>query len=339
MWLPWKRAAQPDNTSLQSLMRRLSDLENLIKDSAGGYRAALGSLERHVPPLAGPVRDRFRKELRSLTKTIGTAVQSRHWDELSKNFDASVKQYCRDLEGAVRSHEDEAKQVMAMMAVLAESMAARERTYSVRFRDIAKKTRMLVTTQDIAVIRQRLSEEMTQLEKYVDDLERDTAQAVERLNYDVRQTRERHDSTWDGLPEDPITELPGKAMGAGVLEAFLRLKTRFGAGLFTIQAFAEIERQHGSKASIEILQQFVSRLKSSFREPDFICRWGRSQFLLISEDNLAQLTTRASNVARLLTGSYRVSAGASVELACDFNIVERIGDRDASELLARLEAA
>jgi GGDEF domain-containing protein len=250
-----------------------------------------------------------------------------------------VKRYHRDLEVCVRRHEDEAKQVMAMIAVLAESMAARERSYSVRFRDIAKKTRLLVTTQDIGLIRKRLTEEMTQLEKYVEDLERDTHQAVARVNYDVRATQERQDNSWDSMPVDPVTELPGRAMGAGVMEAFLRLRGRFGVGLVRIQGFEEIGQRYGGPAGVEVLRQIGPRLKGAFRDPDFVCRWGQSQFLLISEGALPQLTTRATTVARLLSSSYAVRGGAKIDVQCDFNVVERVGEHSAEQLLDRLEAA
>lgn len=339
MWFPWKNRPPADATSLQSLMRRFSDLELLLKGSLAAYRNVLGCMERHVPAVGGPIRDRFRKDLRALVKATGTVTEPAHWDEVSRNLEGTVKRYQRDLEACVRRHEDEAKQVLAMMAVLAESMAARERNYSVRFRDIAKKTRLLVTTQDISLIRQRLSEEMTQLEKYVEDLERDTHQAVARINYDVRTTQERQDSSWDAMPVDPVTDIPGKAMGVGMLEASLRLRNRFGVGIFRILGFDEIERQQGGPVAVEILRQFGPRLQAAFREPDFLCRWGQAEFLLISEETLAQLTARATNVARLLSAAYPVRSGAAIDVRCDFNVVERVGEQSTEQLLCRLEAA
>jgi len=334
-----KSALDADGTSLQSVMRRFSALESSQKGSLAAYRTALGCLERNAPAIATPIRDSFRKELRALATAVGIIPEQREWDELSKNLEGSVKRYSKDLEAFVRTHENDAKQVLAMMSVLAESMAARESSYSVRFRDIAKKTRLLVTTQDIAVIRQRLSEEMTQLEKYAEDMDRDTHQAVARLKEDVRTTRERNDSAWDSAPLDPVTGLPGKAMGAGGLETFMGLQNRFGSVMFTIAGFDEIERKHGAKVGVELLGQFAMRLRNAFHTPEFLCRWGQARFLLLSPDDLVRLTTRATNLAHLLSTPYSTGSEVSITVFCHFNVVERRRDETGEQLIARLENA
>ena len=110
--------------------------------------------------------------------------------EVSQQVDRTLGIYNKEIESDLNLQTREAKQVMAIVAVMAESMADREKQYNVRFRGIGKKLRVLTTSNDLAEIRRKLEAEVTQLEKYVDDMARDTESAVSRVQMELRPRRD-----------------------------------------------------------------------------------------------------------------------------------------------------
>jgi GGDEF domain-containing protein len=109
--------------------------------------------------------------------------------------------------------------------------------------------------------------------------------------------------------------------------------------MFTIAGFDVIERKHGVKMGVEVLGQFALRLRNAFHTPEFLCRWGQAQFLLLSPDDLVRLTTRATNLAHLLSTPYSTASGVSITLRCQYSVVERRRDETGEQLIARLENA
>jgi GGDEF domain-containing protein len=326
------------NDSLHRFMNQIDDLETRFSEALASYKAALDSLAEHAPAALKALLEDFRKELRKLRTGLGSTPNGAALTDVRKDLDGALKAYGRAVEQHTRRHEEEAKQVMAMLAVMAESIAGQEKQYNVRFRGIAKKLRLLITSQDLSEIRQKLSAEVSQLEKYVEDMSRDTQAALERVQTELATVRRRPEAAdrWANLAVDPVTSLPGRAQGQVAIDTRMRSHTRFCVGRFVVLGFANIRERHGREPSDGVAQAFASRLRAQFREQDIICRWDEDEFVVIVDCQLPELAGRVTEIERALSGLYD---GVGIAASCAGGAIEPFRGESSAQMLDRLRQA
>ena len=131
-----------------------------------------------LPPNAQKeIRDRLKKHRDEFGPLLPKPVLA----SLRKNFDDIMKSYSDKVQRQIKVNEQQTRESMASLAVMAEVIAAREETYKVRFNGIAKKVRALASEPDMGVIQQRLEAELQQLEQYAHEEEQDRRVFVNRV--------------------------------------------------------------------------------------------------------------------------------------------------------------
>ena len=131
-----------------------------------------------LPPGAQKeIRDRLKKHRDEFGPLLPKPVLA----SLRKNFDDIMKSYSEKVQRQIKLSEQQTRESMASLAVMAEVIAAREETYQVRFNGLAKKVRVLASEPDMGVIREKLVAELQQLEQYAQEEEQDRRAFVSRV--------------------------------------------------------------------------------------------------------------------------------------------------------------
>jgi hemoglobin-like flavoprotein len=101
---------------------------------------------------------------------------------LRKDLDKLLQSYRDEFDSCLSGREQQTRESMAALAVLAELMSDREPAYRPRFRGISKKLLRLAATPDMETIHQTLLAEIRQLSRYADEAEGANQLAVGRVN-------------------------------------------------------------------------------------------------------------------------------------------------------------
>lgn len=149
---------------------RADGTESLLRESLNSYLAGFDSVARHLPETPGELFGPYRKRLQALRTKLGPHPTPETMRELQAEFDEIAREIGKNLDSHLRSLERDAKDVIALTASMAASLAKCDPHHAVRLEGIARKLRLLTTRTNLSTIRCRLADEVTQLHYYLEDL-------------------------------------------------------------------------------------------------------------------------------------------------------------------------
>lgn len=338
---------QESELSLHGEMYRLDIVEELLRDAVRGYQTLIDLIVAHVPKAARDIGIEHKKKLKQIRNLLDSTPSKPLIGEVRLQLERTIASFTRELDLQLDQQEKETKQVIAIIAVMAESMAGREKQYNVRFRGIGKKLRVLTTSNDIAEIRRKLEAEVIQLEKYVEEMARDTDLAVSRVQMELHQARKEPAVVAKQSPEDEtgnaaanITKaalLAGRRETEQSIEARHRLDRRFCAARFCIDNMPAVAAQFGLPAAAELMQQVGEVIGQRFDVADLIGRWSDSDLVVITNVPLPEVAMRVSDLEISIAGPY-VSGTREVKLSVRTCVIERLSGERGDETIGRIES-
>ena len=325
----FRRPQEPD--SVHGEMYRLDVVEDLLKDAIRAYQSLLEALAAHIPKTARDAGQEHSKRLKQIRNLLDSTPTRPLIGSVRQQMDRAVDQFANELDLQLGRQEQEAKQVMAIVAVMAESMADREKQYNVRFRGIGKKLRVLSTSNDLAEIRRKLEAEVAQLEKYVDDMAKDTQSAVSRLQMELRQVHK---------PEPVEASAPaiaGRREAEQAIESRCKLDLRFCAARFSIDNIPAVAAQFGLAAASGLLEQVATVIRQQFEEMDLVCRWSDQDLVVVTDVVLPEVAMRVADLEETLAGPY-TSGNREVTLSVRTCVIERLRGEATKETVGRIDS-
>jgi hypothetical protein len=266
-----------------------------------------------------------------------------------KQVENELRQLGKGTNEYQQAQQREVKGIMAMVATLADSMASRETTYQVRFRGIAKKLRLLTTAENLATIRQHLADEVGELERYCEDMARDTQSALERLKSDIssrESTTEPRTLPASAQSEpiiDPVTLLHARREGEAAIEEILRTEGTYCILRFSISNGPALLQRFSKRVLDNLANAFAQRLRSYFGDALVMCRSDQWDFLAMQRGWLTEAVARAQELELRLSGSYHVPDDTGGEehpsVDCHTVVVQPLRGEPLPDVLRRLHSA
>ena len=299
-------------TSLGGEMMRYGGIEELLGEAMVTLRAALESAVTHLPKSMKEQSVDFRKNIKEVCNETESSHSPDLLKDVRKRVDREFQLLGRRIDDRFESHSQETKGALAAIAVIAESLSAGEKTHSVRFKGISRKLRLLTTSNDLTEVRRKLADEVEMLEKYVDEMSRDTQTALQRLNQATT------------TPKPPAASC---GQTRKQLEDAIRARISKGERFAVVRLHSE---GHAKNLAEEgALDLVVRRLADVFEAPDAAGVWTEDSFLALTRLPLPETAARIDIVERDLSNKLgqRID-GTALE--------SRPGDNPAA-LLARIE--
>jgi len=160
------------------------DFEESRRSGTRFADAYVGSIDTISENLCGlpEVRLReYRRSLAALREMVVPAVPAQGLKLLRKDLEKVLRSYRDEFDACLNLREQQARESMAALAVLAELMSERDTDYQARFRGISKKLLRLAATPDMETIHQTLMAEIRQLTRYADETGNHNQLAVQRV--------------------------------------------------------------------------------------------------------------------------------------------------------------
>lgn len=334
--LDWKRLFGGRKPVLADAAGPAEDPAETLQESLRCYLAVLAGVAEHAPDTLKQLKEDYGHHLRKIRDDLsGSTPTARLLHDSERRVQAQLKGYGKGIDRHIQQQQKDAREVVALMASMAESIGSQEKQYHVRFKGIAKKLRLLTTTGDLSEIRQRLSEEVTQLEKYAEDMTRDTRVALERVNTNLAALRERQNPTpWLEREPDPVTHIPGRPVGREAIETRQNAGTSFAIARFAVKQFSAVTERHKPAELGLALAEFATHIKEEVKDIAAIFRWSESEFVAVFDCHLAELAGKLSLAENKLTATYR-----GVPITCTASAVQPFRGETLEQLIVRLETA
>lgn len=187
----FQKSSESESTSLSEQMSSLEWIEATRDAAIQLWRASMMSMSETMPAHPKQIAEPHRKSIRQLVDEMPNKPAPNIIEQRKQKTAEILKSYGSQLGVFIDSQDKEAKAVLNSVAQLTETLSGFDQRYAVKFQGITKKLRLLATSNDLGEIRSKLSAEVTQLEKTLEEQQRDTRSAMQRLNEDVSSSEVR----------------------------------------------------------------------------------------------------------------------------------------------------
>ena len=146
MW-PFGKSTSSSSVSITGEINSFRMLELILDEALAGYRSMLDSIVNHTPRIAyGPPNGDWRKNLRQMKARLEGQPAAATLKETARAVERELTTWGKVTQQNLEAQEQETKEAMAALSVMAEVLSGHEDTYGARFRGISKKLRILTST-------------------------------------------------------------------------------------------------------------------------------------------------------------------------------------------------
>lgn len=195
-----------ESTSLSDQFRSLEWIEATRDAALQLWRTSLLAWSDSIPAAPKQISEPHRRSLKQLVEELPAKPAPNHLEQRKQKTADLLKSYGMQLGAYLDSQEREAKAVLTSVAQMTESLSGLDQRYAVRLQGITKKLRLLATATDLTEIRTKLAAEVTQLERCVEEQQRDTKLAFARLNEDLSASEMRKQKNLPGPGSQIVTD-------------------------------------------------------------------------------------------------------------------------------------
>jgi diguanylate cyclase (GGDEF)-like protein len=325
-----------------SIMRvmeeQLKDLTAALLEDLKASLLAMGrSGTEACPPAAGDLTgalSRLQEQL-SLASSPGEVKES------GALVEGELRAWSVRASGYYRRKTEEIKEIMALVARAAEQTGERDQRNAGRFREFTTQLRGIADLEDLTKVREALIERTTNLGDCVDQMVREGQQSAEQLQHQLSQYEIRLREAEQLASRDPLTGLDNRRRVEQEIEYRVARGTPFCVLMIDLNRFKLINDQYGHLSGDAILKQFSQELRSQFRYPDIIARWGGDEFVAVLDSNLSGAEACAKRISQWAFGEYAfqtVEGSKKVQVQGAVGIAEWLPGEPASEVVRRADA-
>ncbi len=187
----FQKSPESESTSLSEQFSSLEWIEATRDAAIQLWRSSMISMSEAMPSSPKQICDPHRKSIKQLVEDMPNKPAPNVIEQRKQKTMEILKSYGAQMGSFIDSQDKEAKAVLNSVAQLTETLSSFDQRYAVRLQGITKKLRLLATSNDLGEIRTKLSAECTQLEKCLEEQQRDTRGAMQRLNEDLTKSDSR----------------------------------------------------------------------------------------------------------------------------------------------------
>jgi hypothetical protein len=185
-----------DPSSLSSQFSSLEWMEATRDAALQLWRSSLLAMSDCMPSAPKQIAEPHRRGLKQIVDELPSQPAPNHLEQRKQKTTELLKSYGAQLGTYIDTQDREAKSVLTAVGQLTEALSAFDQKHGVRLQGVAKKLKLLATLSDLSEIRAKLAAEVNQLEKCLEEQQRDTRSAVSRLSEDVNASEiRRHRGT------------------------------------------------------------------------------------------------------------------------------------------------
>jgi hypothetical protein len=190
------KGGETDPSSLNTQFSSLEWMEATRDAALQLWRTSLLTLSDCMPNAPKQIAEPHRRGLKQIVEELPSKPAPNHLEQRKQKTTELLKSYGSQLGTFIDTQDREAKSVLTAVGQLTETLSALDQKHSVRLQGVSKKLKLLATLSDLSEIRAKLAAEVTQLEKCLEEQQRDTRGAVSRLTEDVNASEiRRHRAT------------------------------------------------------------------------------------------------------------------------------------------------
>jgi diguanylate cyclase (GGDEF)-like protein len=229
--------------------------------------------------------------------------------ETTASVDGEMRAWSSRASDYYKQKAKEIKEIMALVARAAEQAGERDQRNAAKFRNLTDELSRVTDLEDLARVKQALVKNTAQLRDSIEEMVKDGEQSADQLRRQLSAYQSRLQEVEQLATKDPLTALDNRRKVEHEIENRVASGTAFCVLMIDLDRFKSINDRYGHACGDEILIQFSRELRSQFRYPDVVARWGGDEFLAIVEAGLPGAELCAKRVRQWVFGDYTLHTG------------------------------
>ena len=229
-----------------------------------------------------------------------------------------IGQICCSNRAALEERETAVKDVVTMVAGAVSSLKGNGETQKSHLTRLAEEFDVLSHIEDPTELRRQIRQGVDNLRRSMDEMRRDNEASVRQFESQVSAFQQRLESARKDSGTDRLTGL-GTRLEASRHLGTLASCNLVNVQLFDIEAFGEINKQHGTLFGDRLLKALAHLLRTKLDGQEGLFRWAADEFLVIAEGPLPSCVKQCEDIRRSFAdGQYvTVKDGIKVTVNAD----------------------
>lgn len=174
----------------------------------------------------------------------------------------------------------ELKNMVKMLTSTVADISALSTTNISVLGEIEKQVAGVSELNDIRLVKSKLSDCLTEIKKESERQMSEATETIVRLNSELAKANQRFANSNASPEKDGITQMSTRREAEAAISAWPS-GTRGFVALFVADSLQVLNQRFGRDVGDEILAAFSGMLKSRFKTPDHLFRWGGPAFLVL----------------------------------------------------------
>ncbi len=301
-------------------------------------RLLLQAIRLHAVELDPGDLERFQAEMQQLEARLDSACGG---PDILVTAGAAIKAleaYNRRVGRTMRAQLLELRQMISTLTEGVEKLAAGHERSIGNLRDIGKQVERASSIEDIRLLRAKLAECVSELEREASRQKEESAQVITRLKTEISRVSSQI------RPEnlvDPVTGLPFRSEAERALEAACAEGAHVYVAVFVLDRLALVNARFGYAVGDKLLNAFLARLRKHLSAADPIFRWSGPTFVALLE-RAAPAPVIERELRRFASErheEYIQAGGRSIilSLACSWTLLAAFEHLSAEMLIGKID--
>ncbi|HWC01090.1 MAG TPA: GGDEF domain-containing protein [Bryobacteraceae bacterium] len=283
-----------------------SDREALLKTAVMCYRSAIRAMGDNVMQACRPVGAALHQTLVGLQSALAAELTPQLLQETEQRVEKELQQWGTNASRYLQQQTKAIRDVLLILTHTAQTVSTDSEHHAGKISQLVGRLESIAHMDDIAEVRDRLTQSAYELKDCVDHMVRSSQESVARLRQDVNRYQAQLESAERLATTDPLTGVGNRLSVESAITFRLAQERDFSLILFDINDFKQINDTYGHLAGDELLKQFACELRATFRTIDVIGRWGGDEFLVVLDCDAQEARNHVDRVRKWVYGDYTI---------------------------------
>ena len=308
-------------------------------DAYGSAMLAMGHCSLDACPGIG---DGLKQSLVQLQNALSPAMSGDAVQTTDRVLQQNLRDWGRCAAGHYRQQAGEVKELLLVMARMAESVGTRDQRCASQMHEVTTRLRKIATLEDLTEIRASIEKSAAELKNSIEKMTQEGKAAVENLKKQVTVYQAKLEEAEELASRDTLTGMRNRMCIEAMIEARIAAGVSFCVAMADIDGFKKVNDTHGHLTGDELLKQFATELRSACRATDVIARWGGDEFLILLECPLEEATGRVERLRKWVCGDYTVRGPSGImklRLYASIGLAQHLPQESIKALITRADTA
>ena len=306
------------------------------------YGSALESMGNCSLDACPSLGSELKQRLGELNRNLSNRMNCESLELTDRQVQEQLQDWGRRTARHYQQKSDEVKELLIVMARIAESVGARDQRCAGQINEVTTRLTAIASLDNLTEIRSSIKKSAAELKTSIERMTAEGKVANDQLREQVSTFQAKLEEAEKIASRDTLTGLRNRLRVETWIERRIATEVTFCVAIVDIDGFKKVNDEHGHLTGDELLKQFAAELVSACCSTDVIGRWGGHEFIIVFECGFPDAVAKTDRLRKWVCGNYTIpgkSGAQQLRVEASIGLANHLPGETMKELLARADAA